>query len=747
MLEVFGQHDLPEQCAALQRLMVDMADASTESGVFGTLTALLRAVGSGGGLFFEARHAGRHLSDEHALGQHLRVWPLLNLEHSQTGARPQPVPLTALPPELLNAERPARLNRVQAGVLAQQLTPQAEHEAATRRLTGSRVLPLWAGDRLLGTFVAVGQGQEAVGEAEPDQTGPGDAMLTMLAVQAAQALEGVRQRSRLSLLDTRIQALEHANIGLFQTDAAGQILWFNTRFQEITELRPERQHDLWAYLVPGHERQRFSAWWQDSLLGRRVPHHQFALLSPGGGTRWVEASSTPTFAGDGQVNGQIGTLEDITERRVVQERLTFQAHHDPLTQLPNRAFLAQVWPQLQASAQGSGHLLALLFIDLERFKQVNDSLGHQVGDQLLTLVARRLQTSVGHQGIVVRHGGDEFVVLLRNVRTRQEAEEAAHALLDELQIPIRIDHHVLRVQCRAGLSLYPEDADDLPMLLRQADAAMYRLKHVRRSGVLAYTREMRGGGLEQLHLESEFRQALKRSELRLHYQSKWDLKSGRQVGWEALVRWQHPVHGLMYPGAFLPMVAESGLLQALGDWVLTEAHRQTAVWLNEGKPALRVAVNVDARQLMPGHLPQLIRSLQKTHALPANLLEVELTEEALHSEVSDLRHDLTALQEAGITVAIDDFGCGFSNLRQLQRLHVDRIKIDCSYVAHLEHSASDRAIVQAAVSVGHALGAKVLAEGIETPEQLALLRDLSCDEGQGYLWAMPRPPDELEWPR
>lgn len=707
-----------------------MAASESEAEVFACLEALLPLLGSEAGVYLEAGPLSRRMPG------HYRVWPLTG--RPESGPAPgqnAPVPMRVELPD-----EPEHPDHWAAGPVTDSLLlalNAALGRSAGDHQPGGWSLPLRAGRRLLGRLMLSGTFPET-----GTLSGP---MLSLVGAQSALALERTRLQGRLKPLEERVQALARASIGLFLTDAAGQIIWFNPRFQEITGLNSEIQQDLWAYVVPGHERPRFTDWWQDGLLGRRGPHHQFALLLPGGGTRWVEASSIPLLTSAGEVSGLVGTLEDITERRVLQERLTFQAHHDPLTQLPNRNFLAQVWPQLMRSAQDSRHLLALLFIDLERFKQVNDSLGHQVGDQLLTLVARRLQQAVDHRGVVVRHGGDEFVVLLRDVKTNEEAAMAAQALMDDLERPLRIDHHLLRVSGRMGLSLYPQDAEDLPTLLQHADAAMYRLKHARRGGVLAYRPGMSGGGLEQLHLEAEFRQALERGELRVYYQPKVEVASGRQVGWEALVRWQHPKHGLMHPGAFLPMVADANLLSELGDRVTAQVHHQIGEWAAAGRPLLRVAVNIDVRQLLPGHLPRLIGGLQKDRPLPPGLLELEITEEGLPSDLKAIEHDLKWLRDAGVTVAIDDFGRGFSNLGQLQRLHVDRIKIDRSYIVNLEHSRSDRAIVQAAVSVGHALGARVLAEGVESPGQLEVLRSVGCDEGQGTLWAPPRRAEDLVW--
>jgi len=731
MLNGFGRSERNDEAwEAAGHWLAGLAAAETEASVLHHLQTLLATLGLFHALYLQAHGSAAEV----AVFQPIRAWRLTG----PAAGLPLPMAAPPLPVTLLVAGPPRDLSPDEVLALLSHLDAPVDS-------TGM-VLPLRVGRRHLGTLLVLSaHGGQENGSGEGLASAGGPALLGLLSLQAAVALEHVRSKARLSVLGHRVRALGRADIGLFQTDRTGRVVWYNARFQEIAGLKPRTGQDLWADLVLSHGQQHFEAWWKDGLLGRPVPRHQFALPHPDGGVRWAEVSSTALYTPGGQLSGQVGTLEDVTERRTMQERLTFQAQHDSLTQLPNRIFLEQVWPQLLQSAERDNTVLALLFIDLERFKQVNDSLGHQVGDQLLMLLARRLQGAVGNGGVVARHGGDEFVVLLRGLKSGLQAQEKAQALFSAVRTPLRIDHHLLQVSCRIGMSLYPQDAADLETLLQHADAAMYRLKHARQTGVLVYKNGMSGGELEQLDLETEFRTALDAGGLRLHYQPQHELAGGRQVGWEALVRWQHPRLGLLPSGSFLPMVATAGLLTQMGDWVIAETHRQLVAWAAQGLPLLPVAVNVDARQLAPGHLTGLIGKLMKAQPLPPGLLELEINEETLPSDIQTIDHDLRQLKAAGVTVAIDDFGRGFSNLGQMQRLRVDRIKIDRDYVLRLESSASDRAIVQAAISMGHALGARVLAEGVETVGQLEVLQSLGCDEGQGFLWAPARPPEELEW--
>lgn len=422
--------------------------------------------------------------------------------------------------------------------------------------------------------------------------------------------------------------------------------------------------------------------------------------------------------------------------------LTQLALHDGLTKLPNRLLLEDRINQNILKLQRNGGYFALLFMDLDGFKPVNDAFGHHVGDQLLVAVAQRLRAHLRANDSLARIGGDEFV-LLAELRHPDDASNVASHVVGLLSQPFEIDGHELRVSTSVGIALYPGDGVDQQELLINADAAMYHAKSLGKNGYSFFESSMNTNARQQLQLLHDLRVALERGELRLHYQPKFASGSGRMLGAEALLRWQHPQQGLLAPMRFIGLAEKTGLIIPIGDWVLDEACRQMRLWYEQGHQDWRVAVNLSALQFCHGELVESVRQTLARHALPANCLTLEITESTAMHDVSASQVILEQLAEMGVDIAIDDFGTGYSSLLYLKRLPANELKIDRGFVRDLEHDGDDMAIVSAIVALGQALDLRIVAEGVETPEQQAFLTELGCDSLQGYLLGHPLPPEHI----
>ena len=422
--------------------------------------------------------------------------------------------------------------------------------------------------------------------------------------------------------------------------------------------------------------------------------------------------------------------------------LTQLALHDGLTKLPNRLLLEDRINQNILKLQRNGGYFALLFMDLDGFKPVNDAFGHHVGDQLLVAVAQRLRAHLRANDSLARIGGDEFV-LLAELRHPDDASNVASHVVGLLSQPFEIDGHELRVSTSVGIALYPGDGVDQQELLINADAAMYHAKSLGKNGYSFFESSMNTNARQQLQLLHDLRVALERGELRLYYQPKFASGSGRMLGAEALLRWQHPQQGLLAPVRFIGLAEKTGLIIPIGDWVLDEACRQMRLWYEQGHQDWRVAVNLSALQFCHGELVETVRQTLARHALPANCLTLEITESTAMHDVSASQVILEQLAEMGVGIAIDDFGTGYSSLLYLKRLPANELKIDRGFVRDLEHDGDDMAIVSAIVALGQALDLRIVAEGVETPEQQAFLTELGCDSLQGYLLGHPLPPEHI----
>jgi diguanylate cyclase (GGDEF)-like protein len=435
---------------------------------------------------------------------------------------------------------------------------------------------------------------------------------------------------------------------------------------------------------------------------------------------------------------------EIAERRQTQERLHYLAHHDALTDMPNRVLFVERLKQALARAQGRKHVVAVLFIDLDRFKLVNDTLGHEAGDQLLRTVAANLLSCIRDGDAVARFGGDEFAVFLNDVSTFEDVPPLAQKFLDALAAPFNLEGTEFFVTSSIGISLFPSDGSDTQTLMKNADTAMYRAKQQGGNNFQFYKADMNSQSRKQLETNNLLRQALQKDEFVLHYQPQFDLKDGAIVGVEALIHWAPAGLTVVPPEEFIPLLEENGLIVPVGEWVLRTACAEHHRWCQAGSPAIRIAVNASARQLNEGDLLGAIaRIIEECPLLPGQL-EIEITETVLLQNMPLAIERLKVLASMGVGVAMDDFGTGYSSLGYLRQLPIDVLKIDEIFIRDINNNPADAAIAQAIITMAHSMNMKVVAEGVKSREQVDLLRAQGCDFAQGFYFSLPLPSNEIE---
>ncbi|MFC4161175.1 EAL domain-containing protein [Chitinimonas lacunae] len=540
------------------------------------------------------------------------------------------------------------------------------------------------------------------------------------------------------------KVFDNTTEAILVTDQDSQIISINRAFTDMfgytpdqlvgrdTEVLRDLERDGGAYALARQSLLRDGAWQGELPLCRR-DGESF--------TAWVQVNVVRNVTG--QISNVVMLMRDISAIKVANERILHLARFDALTELPNRAYFRELVDAAITATARHDDRFGLLFVDLDHFKTVNDSLGHAVGDALLRGVAQCLNEAIRAGDVVGRLGGDEFVVLLQRVDSNNDAAFVAARILERLAQPFRIGEHELVVTPSVGIALYREDGEDYDTLIRNADAAMYHAKESGRNNYQFYTADMNARASEILLVESQLRRALERDEFVLHYQPQVDMRSGRLVGVEALIRWQHPERGLVGPNQFIPIAEERGLIAAIGNWALREACRQNKAWQRAGLPAIEVAVNLSALQFHHQDIANFIAAQLAEFELDACHLCLEVTESIIMEDAESTVSTMSVLKQMGLRLAIDDFGTGYSSLSYLKRFKADKLKIDRSFVADVPGDSDDSAITRAVISLARNLNLQVIAEGVETAAQWQFLQSEGCDEVQGYLISRPLPAAEL----
>ena len=569
----------------------------------------------------------------------------------------------------------------------------------------------------------------------------GDETRCSVVVTFSDVTEQQRAQEELRLA---YEAIRHSGEGIMMTDAEHRILSVNPALESVTGYRAE---ELLGYppdfvtpvLHEGEESPSMTValesvgYWQGEVWNRRLNGESY----PG----WLGVSAVRDD--ENRPKFYIYVFSDMTERKEAQRRIEFLAHHDPLTGLPNRLLLSDRVAQALAQAHRLQSRVALMFLDLDRFKTINDSLGHTVGDALLKEVVERLKSCVRESDTISRQGGDEFLVLLTDVRDGDAISRVAEKIHQRMTQPFVIGTQALSTSFSIGIASYPEDGDDFDTLLKKADTAMYHAKEAGRNSHRFFTEQMNRQVVEHLALENNLRRALENNEFVLHYQPQLDLSEGRVVGVEALIRWNSP-EGLISPARFIPVAESSGLIVPIGTWVLNEACRQARAWQEAGLPPLVMAVNLSAEQFKRPELVNTVINALVLSDLDTHWLELELTESILIQDAETTLATVRRLKTLGVKLSVDDFGTGYSSLAYLKRFAVDKLKIDQSFVRDLETDPDDAAIVRAIIQMAHSLKLKTIAEGVENEELANLLRMFHCDEIQGYWYARPMPAADME---
>jgi diguanylate cyclase (GGDEF)-like protein/PAS domain S-box-containing protein len=557
----------------------------------------------------------------------------------------------------------------------------------------------------------------------------------------------VAVRESEEALKLRDRAIESSINAIVITDSTlpdDPVVYVNPAFERMTGYSPaETLGRNCSFLVGLDHSQPALENIRAALRERREGHAVLRNYRKDGTLFWNDLYIAPVRDAGGAVTHYVGVLNDVSENLRYQQELEHQANHDTLTDLPNRNLLRDRIQQAMIFAERYRHQVGVVFVDIDDFKLINDGMGHSAGDRLLQLAAERLTSYLRASDTVARVGGDEFVLVLQYPEGEPVIAQHLQRILERLAQPFQIDGREVYVTCSIGVSLFPQDGKDSEDLLRNADAAMYRAKEQGKNNFQFFTAELNARVNERLELSTELRRAMERDELLLYYQPQVDLVSGAVVGAEALLRWHHTVRGNVPPSKFIPVAEETGLINAIGEWVLRTACAQSRAWREAGFPPVTVAVNVSARQFRQTELAAALEAIIRGYLIEPSCLELELTESVFMHNPDEAAASLRRLKNLGLRLAIDDFGTGYSSLSYLKRFPIDKLKIDASFVRDLPESADSAAIALAVISLGHSLGLRVIAEGVETREQAEFLREQGCDEVQGYFFGRPMPAEEF----
>ncbi|MDD5724377.1 MAG: EAL domain-containing protein [Syntrophales bacterium] len=531
----------------------------------------------------------------------------------------------------------------------------------------------------------------------------------------------------------------------FETDLADNILFYNDLFlnglghshKELTGMNFQhfiKQEDTDTVYKIFH---------QIYETGESIRNVPYDFVRPDGNTTFSEFSIFPDRDREGKILGFRGVGHDITERKRSEERIQYLATHDTLTDLPNRLMFSQLLNHAIQAAQRYKRQLAVIFLDLDRFKIINDTLGHEAGDQLLQAVAMRLKQKLRAVDVVARLGGDEFVILIEEVNDLEQVATVARNVLSTVIKPVTIMGQECRVTASLGISICPEDGLDEQSLMKNADIAMYFAKEEGKNNYQFYSENIKAKSIERLSIEANLRQALERKEFSLHYQAKLDFKTGAITGVEPLLRWQSPALGSVTPLQFIPVAEETGLIVPIGRWVLRTACTQNVAWQRQGLPPVCMAVNLSIRQLTDTTLIEDIEAALEDSGMAPNLLELEITESMVMHNPARMIKVLSKIKDMGVRLAIDDFGTGYSSLAQIKHFPVDTLKVDRSFILNVPGNSEDKAITEAIIAMGKTLSLTVVAEGVETQEQQDFLEEHACDQMQGFYFSKPIVPEQF----
>jgi diguanylate cyclase (GGDEF)-like protein/PAS domain S-box-containing protein len=537
------------------------------------------------------------------------------------------------------------------------------------------------------------------------------------------------------------EIVQNAGEGIIVYDSDLRFVVWNRFMEDMTGLKAEdvvgkKGTDLFPHL----REQGVDEMFERALRGETVSSPDVHYYVPGSDRQgWVSSVYRPHYDAHGNVVGVIALVREITARKAAEQQIEYQAYHDALTGLANRRLFQEHLTLALALAQRRQRLVAVLYLDLDHFKIVNDSLGHTTGDALLKQVAARLRSSVRDGDTVARVGGDEFTIVLQELSRREDAAIVAQKVLRTIAAPMDVTGHRLYITTSIGITIFPDDGDDAESLLKSADNAMYRAKAEGRNTYQMSTQELNRSTQERMSVESGLHQAMERQEFELFYQPIIDIESLKIVGMEALLRWNHPERGILTPGSFISIAEERGFIVVIGDWVLRTACRQARIFRDRFQHDLRVSVNISARQFREQTLVSSIEDALRESGLEPHALELEITESVAMENVDLTIAVLARLRHIGITIAIDDFGTGHSSLSYLKRFPIDALKIDRGFVEDLPDRYEDAAIVDAIIQLARGLNLRVVAEGVETRQQLEFLKAHRCREVQGHCFSYPLP--------
>jgi diguanylate cyclase (GGDEF)-like protein/PAS domain S-box-containing protein len=541
------------------------------------------------------------------------------------------------------------------------------------------------------------------------------------------------------------KVFENTIEGIAITDVHGIIQMVNPAFTAITGYTPKEAIGRSPRVLKSeHHDQLFYKDMWDSLIGTGSWKGEIWNRRKNGETypEWLTISAIKNDHGD--TTHYISIFNDITEHMQREEHIKHLAYHDALTGLPNKFLFGDRLNLAITHAQYHKHMLAVMVLDVDRFKRINDTLGHAIGDMVIQIVADRLSRCIEEGDTLSRLGGDEFMFILEEIKGIQDVTKIIHKIFDTLSYPLHVQEHELHITGSIGISMYPSDGKDLDTLVKNADTAMYRAKELGKNNYQMYTPTMNEKAIVHLTMENDLRKAIERDELTLYYQPKVDIQSGKLIGAEALVRWNHPERGRISPGEFIPLAEETGLIEPLGQWVLRRACCQIRQWQLEKSYDIHVSVNLSPRQFQNRNLVEHIMGVIDETEIDPKYIELEITESCAMENPDHTIRLLQRLKEKGFTFSIDDFGTGYSSLSVLKKFPIDMLKIDQSFMRDLTKNEDDRAIVLAMISMAHSMKLKVVAEGVETFEELSFLMDNQCDLLQGYLYSPPVPPEAFE---